>query len=217
MEAIETRTLDHGITLTLYSDPEPLNPRTEYEEAAHMVCWHPDYNLGDRQIRLDNSEATSIEEFILEQTEDPNAVVLMLWLYDHSGITISATEVGVNCPFWGDSAGWDTSVVGFIFMTTADIVREYGSDTPENRTLAKEQMFGEVQTYDDYLTNNCYGYVIEDTTGNELESLWGMLGDIDEYVWPEALQEAEFYVKCAAWAEAEDLTHGTPLYIGAPT
>ena len=29
-------------------DDEPINPRKDYDNFAHMACWHRSYNLGDK-------------------------------------------------------------------------------------------------------------------------------------------------------------------------
>lgn len=33
--------------LQIMYDDEPMNPRTDYDNFGHMVCWHSRYNLGD--------------------------------------------------------------------------------------------------------------------------------------------------------------------------
>lgn len=84
-----------------------------------------------------------------------------LYLYDHSGITISMS------PF---SCIFDSGIVGIIYMI----------DNPKNPMTYEEQlkiMKSEVRTYDDYLTGNCYGFQIEDSNGDTIDSCYGFLGD----------------------------------------
>lgn len=86
-----------------------------------------------------------------------------LYLYDHSGITISMN------PF---SCRFDSGIVGIIYMI----------DDPKNPMSYEDQhkiMKRETKAYDDYLTGNCYGYIIEDKEGNELDSCYGFLGDYE--------------------------------------
>lgn len=97
-----------------------------------------------------------------------------LYLYDHSGITISMT------PF---SCIFDSGIVGIIYMV----------DDPKNPMAYEDQykiMKQEVKTYDDYLTGNCYGFQIYDETGKEIDSCYGFLGDY-EY----CLEEARSQIK----------------------
>lgn len=120
---------------------------------------------------------------------------LPLWLYDHSGITMSC---GARCGQYADQ--WDSGQVGWIFVTKDRMMKEvWGHDgrplTDGNwRGRADEIMRGEVETYDQYLTGDVYGftlYEIERESGledeiteedlNEIDSCWGFYGsDISE-------------------------------------
>lgn len=33
--------------LTVEYDDDPINPRKDYDNFGHMICWHREYNLGD--------------------------------------------------------------------------------------------------------------------------------------------------------------------------
>ena len=37
-----------GYTIRLVPDPDPENPREEWDNVGTMRCWHRRYNLGDR-------------------------------------------------------------------------------------------------------------------------------------------------------------------------
>lgn len=98
------------------------------------------------------------------ELELPNAITWnFIYLYDHSGITISMN------PF---SCRFDSGIVGIIYMI----------DDPKNPISYEEQykiMKSEVKTYDDYLTGNCYGFQILDENENEIDSCYGFLGDYE--------------------------------------
>ncbi|HUX02457.1 MAG TPA: hypothetical protein VMY35_15960, partial [Phycisphaerae bacterium] len=47
----------------------------------------------------------------------------------------------------------------------------------------------EVSTYDDYLTGQVFGYVVEDEDGNDLDSCWGFYGE--DYCRETARESAE--------------------------
>lgn len=99
------------------------------------------------------------------------AVVLPLYLYDHSGITISTG------PF---SCVWDSGQVGWIYVTHENIRKEYGWKRLTKKRLKQIEGYlkGEVDVYDDYLTGAVYGYVVEDPDGIDVEdgSCWGFYG-----------------------------------------
>jgi hypothetical protein len=101
-------------------------------------------------------------------------VILPLYLFDHSGITMNTT--GFSCP-------WDSGQVGFIYMTKDAILKNYAVKdiSDELRCKVAEQLKAEVASYDQYLTGDVYGYVIKDENGEDLDnclhdSCWGFFG-----------------------------------------
>jgi hypothetical protein len=158
-------------TLKIYIDPEPLNPRTESDNMGHMVCFHSRYSLGDEGHGIRQSDFDSwdeVEDYLIKEMEA--VVILPLYLYDHSGITMRTHSFNDR---------WDSGQVGFIYATRKDILDNWGGKklTKELRQKAHDLLVGEVQDYDDYLTGNVYGYILEDESGEELWSCWGYAGD----------------------------------------
>jgi hypothetical protein len=201
-------TLDNGVVVKIIHDSDPLNPRTDYEEACTMVCDHGRYSLGDEDghdkardaIRASRDYRPSWEDYdskgldfsygpdLWTAMQDCSDIVsLPLYLYDHSGITIRA-----GSPF---SCPWDSGQVGFAFMTKAEILECYMSKgtrlTAALKAKAADLIKAETSCYDDYLTGNCWGYVVEFPDGEE-DSCWGFLGDPD-YCLEEAMSIAKSY------------------------
>lgn len=106
-----------------------------------------------------------------------------LYLYDHSGITMS-TDTGLFRAV--DSAGWDWGCVGFIYITKAKIAEHWPKLDDEDEVVAKavEIMRSEVKEYDTYLTGDIYGFTLElgklcsedDIHWEIEESCWGFYG-----------------------------------------
>lgn len=222
-------------------DELPLNPRTDYDNFGHMICWHSRYSLGDEHnydepkelfrelarqtinakeiidyVKKDNSETVKLEynrsnrewelnvycdflkKWFTEYTFSPKLdsslslvsdgilenlaihdletlagrknVILPLYLYDHSGITMNTR--GFHCP-------WDSGQVGCIYASYDEVKENYGSCSSENVDKAHELLQGEVETYDYYIRGNCYGFTLE-CDGEEIDSCWGFLGDFRE-------------------------------------
>ena len=127
-------------------------------KGGDIPCWF----LDDCLSALKNSEMISL----LEQS---GQIVLMpLYLYDHSGITMSTSPF--SCP-------WDSGQVGWIYADREMIEKEYGGLTPETIGAARERIENEVQTYDYYLTDQCYGFQLFEGD-MEIDSCWGFLGDL---------------------------------------
>lgn len=180
MDAIEIFEKDN-CTIEIYLDDDPMNPR-EWDNLGTMVCSHPRYNLGDVQIGYKNNEyyyrdAQSFLDWL--QVNQKKTVVLPLYLYDHSGITMSTDNS--NYPFCDR---WDSGQVGYIYITYEKIKEEYGWKivNEARKQQIKEYLRNEVATYDDYLTGNVYGYNVfcdncDPDHENSIDSCWGFYGD----------------------------------------
>ena len=162
-----------GCSVEIHIDPEPMDPRKEFDNLGTMVCCHKRYDLGDKH-NYKHSDYSSWKEFIVavEKNEGP-IVWLPIYMYDHSGITINTTGYS-HC----DSARWDWDQLGFIYITKEKIRKEYGWKviTAKRLEQIKQYLLSEVEIYDQYLTGEVYGYAIKDPTGEELHSCWGYFG-----------------------------------------
>lgn len=207
-----------GHTIRIVQDEDPINPRQECDNFGTMVCWHHAYSLGDEQrsddpadffrelaIEADPHVADVIDYWenagyeaygeeksdamvkkAIERAIDKHVVMLELYLYDHGGITISCSPF--SCP-------WDSGQVGYIYVTRADILKEYGGKvlTQAKRKQAEALLRCEVEVYDQYLTGDVWGYIVEhEPTGWE-ESCWGFFGD--DYCMQEAKSIVDRHVE----------------------
>jgi hypothetical protein len=108
--------------------------------------------------------------------KDGAFVILPLFLYDHSGITMSTQ------PF---SCRWDSGQVGWVYMTHEDAENNYGKDYESKETEIIKNMIGEVKTYDAYLRGDVCGYQIYKVETcdkgheheDELDACWGYYGE----------------------------------------
>lgn len=158
-----------GNTLKIFTDDNPMNPRTEFDNLGHMICFHKRYNLGDK-TDLKSSDFTSWDDLEKHLIKKQKAcIILPIFMFDHSGITISTH------PF---NDRWDSGQIGYIYVTKEDIKKEYGTDkiTPELREIINRVLNGEVSEYDQYLTGEVYGYQPEDPSGEIIDSCWGYFG-----------------------------------------
>ena len=124
----------------------------------------PDWFLDDCLSALKMNELMEL----VEQME--GMVILPLYLYDHSGITMNTS--GFSCP-------WDSGQTGWIYADYDMIKKEYGEVTPETLASARRVLQGEVEEYDYYLTGQCYGFKLYEGDA-EIDSCWGFLGDIHD-------------------------------------
>lgn len=157
----------NGLTVNIYYDEEPVNPRTAFDNFGKMVCFHPRYDLGDKHD-YENTE-NLIRDIQLE--EGSHIIYLPLYLYDHSGLTISTGQF---------ADPWDSGCVGLIYVSKKDVRKEYECRRISRKTLDRvlHQLESEVKEYDSYLTNEVYYYTVEDPDGEVLESCGGFF-DLD--------------------------------------
>lgn len=170
-----------NLTVKIEYDEDPPNPRTDWDNLGTMVAFHKRYNLGDKtDYKEDHYESWDELRDAIEKNEDP-AVILPLYLHDHSGLTMRTSDFGDR---------WDSGQVGFIFVSKKRAREEYKKLTAKNLGHAKKVLEGEVETYSDYLSGGVYGFVIEDEEADEeLDALWGIYGL--DYAKSEAKASAE--------------------------
>lgn len=206
-----TTTDGRKLRLVIEQDQFPEDPRS-WDNLGTMLCCHGDYQLGDcnsdeeteeQVIEICRKYGKSDEEidemtfaeevqFILNQDD---VCGLPLWLYDHSGISISTGRV---CP-------WDSSFVGLIFVEKDFYLAQSCLKDEENwKAKAKKMLKGEIKTYNDFLEENVYQWKLYepvvvirqsmdgkelsrkiDKEGEVVDSMSGFydptFGDVEEY------------------------------------
>ena len=182
MHAIETRTYKSG-TISFYHDDDPPNPRTEWDNLGTMLCKHPRYILGDRARHDPEPTAEDIHTVAKKR----NVLWVNLYLLDHSGLRLSCNVHDAYTPYMG----WDTSRIGIAYVTLGRLRKEFGRkmSATELRKKGMEILHSEVETYDQYLSGQVYGYVARNAAGDEVGSCWGFFGW--DYLKTEALEQAQ--------------------------
>lgn len=109
---------------------------------------------------------------------DGSLIGMAVFAYIHSGATIATT------PF---SCQWDSGQSGFVYCTKEKAIKEFGKKIMTAAVMEKARrcLQGEVKTFDQYLTGDIYGFVLErvilDEDGDEesteeLDACWGYYG-----------------------------------------
>lgn len=178
MEAIETTEYENGYEAQIFFDEHPTSPR-EWDCFGKIIAWHPNYSLGE--INLNKPTMDEVNEAM----ETP-IVVLAIYCYEHSGITIST---GNNQYPFNDI--WDSGQVGFIYVDREAILKEFDVTeiTKEIVEKAKSILQSEIETFDLYLTGQVFGYVVE-KDGDFVDSCWGF------YEQDYMVKEAESSIDC---------------------
>lgn len=165
--------------LEIYQDNDPQSPRS-WDNFGSMVCFHGRYRLGDDDkhgLRSnDFSSWQEMKQFIDKKLKAE--VILPIYMYDHSGLTIKTS------PF---DCRWDSGQIGFIFVTKKQIRENFNVKRVTKELIDKSVKIleAEIETYDQYLTGDVYGFKLKTVSmladGNEegeeeTDSCWGFYG-----------------------------------------
>jgi hypothetical protein len=168
-----------GYKINIKQD-EGFDPRTEYDNLSKMICFSKRYSLGDDHDynHSDYNGWDEMERAII-RNEDV-AIIKPLYMYDHSGITISTSSFDCR---------WDSGQIGFVYISKKDIRENYSIKRVTQKWIdnAEKILDSEVETYDQYLRGECYGYEVVRVDTNEvdgeteeieveLDSCWGFIG-----------------------------------------
>ena len=171
--------------LKIYPDEDSESPRKDRDCFGKMACWHSRYDLGDEgqdtkiisparwMATLACRDNDDMDMDVLMKLARRNNIILPLYLYDHSGLTISVGKF--SCP-------WDSGQVGWIYASKEDAKKEFGKNYQEKAIKLLE---GEVKEYDTYLRGDIWGFQIfavkKCSLGHEheehVDSCWGFYGD----------------------------------------
>jgi len=158
-DSLKIKKTETGFEARYLINDEGFNPR-EDDNIGIMVCFHKKYTLGDtlkfgKNVKTifssDNFNSWEEMENYLIETEKA-LYILPLYLYDHSGISIATFRHGQH-------ASWDCGQVGFIY-TTKEQMKLIGVEKYSKKRIEK-YLLNEVETYNQYLTGDCYSLVKE--------------------------------------------------------
>lgn len=192
MQAVETFT-HNGRKVQIFFDEDPPNPCKDYDQLTTLACWHRRANLGNRRIEGGISASLLVGE--LERGGEKVLAILPLYLYQHGGMSMSTGSF--SCPFDSGQVGW-----GYVTQESAEKMGCVGPTY--DKAFFEKAITEDVETYNLYLTGQCYGYVVSGADGGELDSCWGFIGDL-AYVREEAKCVALHSVDPAVEREVEAL------------
>ena len=151
-------------TIVIQRDEDAGPP--DWDSLAKIVTWHRDCKL---KVSRDEPEFNTPEEFV-EYMKEEGGMAYPVFMYDHSGRTISMT------PF---SCQFDSGQLGYVYITKA-MLKEWGHDwkrlSPKRKNTIKSWCESTVKVWDSYLTGEVYGYEVISDCDSEVDSCWGFYG-----------------------------------------
>lgn len=169
-----------------YKEPDDfLDAMTD--EEANERWWDREYRKRGIQGLNSNPYFEAYNELVKDFRQfkidklDKKLIILPLYLFDHSGITISTSNRDFKA---FDSAGWDWGQVGFIYTEKAEVLKEYGwrKWTKARVEKIENHLRSEVEVYDQYLQGDIYGFVLTKRLPcghwdeEDYNSCWGFYG-----------------------------------------
>jgi len=118
---------EQTVRIQIYTDPDPEDPR-QFDDTSVMVCAHRRYTLGDKDAERPPKDA---------------AIAWPIYMYDHSGLTISHSPF--SCP-------WDSGQLGEHYITQEAFETAFAGD----RERAEAYMRRELELYDAYIRGDVW-------------------------------------------------------------
>lgn len=147
------------LTAYLIQDQDAQSPQEWGDESLFLIGQHREFFVApDSKTRN-----FSVEDEI-EKRKDTHHV-FPLEAYIHSGVVLALRD-SVKAAMFPDRQ-WDVSLVGVVFVTKSEWKR---------KDKAQAAAAGLVETWNQYLSGDVWGYTIEDERGECLDSCWGFYG-----------------------------------------
>jgi len=174
-----------GYKINIYQDECAESPDDWGDDGLFLVGYHRDFYVDRKRTtrNKDTKEKIVVEKGISqelarciansgkdEEGEDNTEAkeyikkyhIFGLEAYIHSGVVLALTHEG-NFP----DRQWDVSQLGLVFVAKKET---------RTRDKAKKLALGLIRTWNEYLSGDIYGYMIENPDGEESGGCWGFWG-----------------------------------------
>ena len=150
-----------GHKIKLMQDESAESPDSWEDDAAFLVGYHRDFTVE----RDDIITKEDLQEYFGENKKIPQLKeyhIFGLEAYIHSGVVLALSHEG-NFP----DRQWDVSQLGAVLISKKEA---------RSRKKAKELEQALIETWNQYLSGDIWGYIIEDKNGEVVGSCWGFYG-----------------------------------------
>jgi hypothetical protein len=163
-------------TIKIVNDTDSESPRNWYN-LSEMIFFGRHNHLGDKH-NINLPDYDSRDSFKIDGAEKISkeldcAVVIPVNLYQHSGTSISTSN---GYPF---NCRWDSGTIGFVVVTKKDIRENWGikNVTKKYIKMANDIAVSEVDTLNNWISGEVYGFEVTDENGDHIDSCYGFYGD----------------------------------------
>lgn len=161
-DPIKTIHLSPSVKVSIYQDPVPESP-ANWDNLGSIT-----YSARSRHTLGTEPTTQGEHEEIKSKIASGELVGLPVYAYIHGGAIIRTTPF--SCP-------WDSGQSGWVYCTKADARKTFGGKilTAKARQRTLNVLQAEVETFNQYLNGEVYGYVVI-VDGEEVDSCWGYYG-----------------------------------------
>lgn len=162
--------------IKIYPDELFEAPNKWNDPECFLVGYHRDFCVEKNEIITKEQAISIFTGEISEKEILDKYYCFRLEAYIHSGVWLAFSEEG-NFP----DRRWDVSQIGLVLVNkyiqgkraiTKDTAKKYAKDL--------------IDTWNDYLSGNVYGFEITAENGKEVDSCWGFYGDWEKNCLKEA-------------------------------
>jgi hypothetical protein len=151
--------------LRIVQDQDAQSPQEYGDDALFLVANHRDFYVPtEEQRKRQNKEGRRgpVDVQLEIDSHKKTHHVFLLEAYIHSGVVLALHKEG-NFP----DRQWDVSLLGAVFASKNEW---------RTRDAARKAVLGYIETWNQYLSGDVWGFIVEDDNGNHLDSCWGFYG-----------------------------------------
>lgn len=165
-----------GYKINIYPDQDCQSPQEWGDNDLFLVNYHRDFTVEKDSIITKEDVQQYYETKKIAQSKDYH--IFPLSMLSHSGVWLSLAK-----SFPSDGGGWDTSHVGVVLVAKKEFRTVY-------KALGAAE--GLIETWNDYLSGNVYGYEVPKTG----DACWGYSGDYETSgILDDAKANIDFWIK----------------------
>ena len=156
----------NGHEILIFQDEFIYSPRYNDNICVFHIAYRR-YPFGDKNYN--DFESIHAAE---KEAKQKGSIVLPLYMYDHSGQSIS-----LNGNVYPYNDRWDAGKVGFVEVPKKAMIENFGKKifTQSLKQKAIEVAESEVKEMDSFMRGEVYGYSIDEVK----TECWGFIGDIE--------------------------------------
>jgi hypothetical protein len=203
---VESATVGNVRVRVVYDDSGATDsPIDSHDDSVRLVEWSRRHGLNDSWGSKRGFSRDIEPPEALAWAKENGFIVYPVFKYEHGNVLYKTSPF--SCP-------WDSGQSGYLFLSR----KEWKRKSKRSDSYAAAIL----ESYSDWCNGSIFGYIIEDSNGDELDSVWGFIGDSD-YCLSEGKSQAEFYNrqeterKAVAFAEScyAERPDMTPAYEAA--